>query len=346
MIKSRQGDVLKARTEALVNTVNCVGVMGKGVALQFKKAFPENFKAYHKACKTEQVQPGRMFIYDSGDLMETRWIINFPTKRHWRGKSRMEDVESGLNALVEDVKRLKIRSIAIPPLGCGNGGLDWNEVRPKIVNAFAKVPDVEVQLFEPMGAPKPEQMADRTEKPHLTPARALFIKLLDIYQSAEYRLSKLEIQKLAYFLQVSGEPLRLNYEKHKYGPYAHNLNHVLSRLEGHYIQGFGDNTSKADDAVISLVPGAVAEAEAFLKSGHVESLLRLERVARLIEGFETPYGMELLATVHWVASEQAEDVLEEQVVNTVQAWSPRKADLFTKAHIHKTLKHLKSKHWL
>ena len=338
--------MLKARAEALVNTVNCVGVMGKGVALQFKKAFPENFKAYHKACKNDQVQPGRMFIYDSGDLMETRYIINFPTKRHWRGKSRMEDVESGLNALVDDVKRLKIQSIAMPPLGCGNGGLDWKEVRPKIVKAFELVPEVELQLFEPAGAPQPEQMTDRTEKPNLTVARALFIKLLDIYQIAEYRLSRLEIQKLAYFLQVSGEPLRLNYEKHKYGPYAHNLNHVLSRLDGHYIQGFGDNTGKADDAIMALIPGAAEEAGQFLESGHSDSLNRLDRVAKLIEGFETPYGMELLATVHWVVSEQGGDMSEMQVIDAVQSWSQRKAGLFTSNHIRKTFQHLKAKKWL
>lgn len=150
MITKKQGDLLKSEAQALVNTVNCVGVMGKGVALQFKHAFPENFKAYEKACKANLVQPGKMFTFDAGTLMQSRWIINFPTKRHWRDGSRIEDVEAGLSALVEEVKRLKIKSIAIPPLGCGNGGLDWSQVRPLIVRAFDEMPEVDVQLFEPV----------------------------------------------------------------------------------------------------------------------------------------------------------------------------------------------------
>jgi O-acetyl-ADP-ribose deacetylase (regulator of RNase III) len=348
MIIIKQGDLLKAQPEALVNTVNCVGVMGKGVALQFKKAFPENCRAYEKACKAGLVQPGKMFIFDAGNLMQTRFIINFPTKRHWKGKSLMEDVESGLTALVEEIKRLKIKSIAIPPLGCGNGGLDWSQVRPRIEQAFAALPDVEVQLFEPAGAPQPERMVNRTEKPHLTVARALFIKLLDLYKVADYRLSKLEIQKLAYFLQESGEPLKLNFEKHKYGPYADKLNHVLSRLDGHFIQGFGDNTEKAETASIGLMPDAAAEAEFFLESsGCGPSLSRLGKVKKLIEGFETPYGMELLATVHWASTHvEKPPASEEEAVKLVHEWSERKAERFTPRHIQVTYQRLQECGWL
>ena len=348
MITKKQGDLLKSQSQALVNTVNCVGVMGKGVALQFKKAFPENCKAYEKACKASLVQPGKMFTFDAGTLMQTRWIINFPTKRHWRGGSHMEDVEAGLTALVEEVKRLKIKSIAIPPLGCGNGGLDWNQVRPLIEQAFAKLPEVDVQLFEPIGAPEAEKMTNRTGKPHLTLARALFIKLLDLYKLADYQLSRLEIQKLAYFLQSAGEPLRLDFEAHKFGPYAHNLNHVLSRLEGHYIRGFGDNSEKADSASISLMPDAVADAERFLKeNGEKQSLDRLDKVQRLIEGFETPYGMELLATVHWVSMHvENPPASVDEAIPRVQKWSSRKAELFTPNHIQKTYKRLQECGWL
>jgi len=348
MITIKQGDLLTAQAEALVNTVNCVGVMGKGVALQFKKAFPENCKAYEKACKAEEVRPGKMFIFDAGGLMQPRWVINFPTKRHWLGKSRMEDVEAGLLALVAEVKRLKIKSLAIPPLGCGNGGLDWARVRPCIEKAFAELSNVDVQLFEPIGAPKIEKMTNRTEKPRLTVARALFIKLLNIYKQADYRLSLLEIQKLAYFLQESGQPLRLNFERHKYGPYAHNLNHVLSRLDGHYIHGYGDNTGKADKASISIHSGAVDEADRFLtESGEVESLARVRKVQQLIEGFETPYGMELLATVHWVSTHvENPPASEEEAIPLVQQWSSRKAELFTAKHIQKTYQRLKECSWL
>ena len=122
MIEYKRGDILAEDAEALVNTVNTVGVMGGGIALQFKKAFPANFKAYAATCKRGDVQPGRMFVFETGQLTNPRYIINFPTKRHWRGKSRMEDIDAGLEALVKEVRDRGIRSIAIPPLGSGLGG--------------------------------------------------------------------------------------------------------------------------------------------------------------------------------------------------------------------------------
>jgi O-acetyl-ADP-ribose deacetylase (regulator of RNase III) len=153
MIRSAKGDLLSADVEALVNTVNTVGVMGKGIALQFKQAFPNNFAAYKAACKHGGVKLGKMFVY-STETHCPRFIINFPTKQHWKGKSKISDIASGLEDLVELVKREKIRSIALPPLGCGHGGLNWDQVRPLIEEAFARVPEVEVELFEPVGALK------------------------------------------------------------------------------------------------------------------------------------------------------------------------------------------------
>lgn len=148
MIRYVQGDILQADSEALVNTVNCVGVMGRGIALRFKEAFPANFKAYAVACRRGEVQPGRLFVFDTGRLTKPRYIINFPTKRHWCGKSRLEDIEAGLAALVEEIRSRRIRSIAIPPLGSGLGGLDWAEVRPRIERALAALPEVEALVFE------------------------------------------------------------------------------------------------------------------------------------------------------------------------------------------------------
>jgi len=152
VIEHKRGNVLKEQTEALVNTVNCVGVMGRGVALQFKNAFPENFKAYAEACKQEKVKPGCLFVYETGRMMPPRYIINFPTKRHWRGKSRMEDIESGLRSLVEVIRCHNIRSIAIPPLGSGLGGLNWQQVKSHIEAAVKPLTEVQVIIYEPMGA--------------------------------------------------------------------------------------------------------------------------------------------------------------------------------------------------
>lgn len=144
MIEYKTGDILSEEAEALVNTVNCVGVMGRGIALQFKRAFPENFKAYEARCKRNEMQPGCVFVFETDELFSPRYIINFPTKRHWRGKSRIEDIESGLVSLVEEIQSRGIRSIAIPPLGSGLGGLDWTEVRTRMQGAMEELGDVTI----------------------------------------------------------------------------------------------------------------------------------------------------------------------------------------------------------
>lgn len=348
MIEIAKGNILEADAEALVNTVNCVGFMGKGIALQFKQAFPANFRAYEKACQSEEVVPGRMFIFDNGRLLNPRFIINFPTKRHWRGKSLIVDIRSGLKALIADVQRLDIHSIAVPPLGCGLGGLNWGEVRPMIEKAFAEVPGVRVLLYEPAGTPDAKAMPVRTVRPHMTPARALFVKLMDAYAALGYSRTLLEVQKLAYFLQEAGEPLKLKYEAGHYGPYAANLNKVLEVMEGHYIRGYGD--SQKPQAEIELLPGAVEEAADFL-AGRPDSLIRLERVSQLIEGFETPYGMELLATVHWVAHRGGPNARgpapdAAAAAEQIHRWNPRKQAVFKLEHIRVAWDHLDQHGWL
>lgn len=348
MIEIARGNLLTAEVDALVNTVNCVGYMGKGIALQFKQAFPANFKTYEAACVAEAVVPGRMLIHDNGGLVNPRWIINFPTKRHWRGKSRLDDVAAGLSALISDVKRLGIRSIAVPPLGCGLGGLDWAIVRPMIEQAFEAVPEVVVQLFEPHGAPPAKAMLVRTEKPRMTPARALFVMLLDAYSALDYSRTLLEVQKLAYFLQVAGQPLRLHYEAGHYGPYADKLNKVLEVMEGHFVRGYGD--SQKPGAQIELLAGAVGEANSFL-ADDFDARGRLRQVSELIEGFETPYGMELLATVHWVATQSSPGSLQpardpEQAIAHVHAWNPRKRSVFKPEHVRVAWTHLHAYGWL
>ena len=207
-----QGNLLKQDdVDAIVNTVNCVGVMGKGIALQFKNKWPSNYQQYEIACKNKLVKTGRMFVYDSGGLVKPNFIINFPTKDHWRGNSKLEYVQDGLNDLIDQIKHLNIKSIAIPPLGCGNGGLDWKEVKPLIENAFNNLPDVEVRIFEPSGSPTANDMEVKTAKPKMTNGRAAILKIIDTYREVGYGLSKIEVQKLAFFLQEAGENLKLNF---------------------------------------------------------------------------------------------------------------------------------------
>ena len=343
MIRFTSGNLLDAGAEALVNTVNCVGVMGKGIALQFKQAFPQVFAAYARGCRRGEVQPGRMFTVETGQMMGPRFVINFPTKRHWKGKSRLEDIEAGLQALVAELRRLGVTSVAVPPLGCGAGGLDWAEVRPRIEAALGRLPEVEVLLFEPKGAPPPDAIKVATTKPRMTRARALFVKLIEQYCEPGYRLTLLEIQKLAYFLQEAGEALKLEFTKQKYGPYAENLHFVLQRIEGHYIRGYGD---RSQDAQVYLLPEGRAEAHAAL-GGEPEAGARLGRVARLIEGFETPFGLELLSSVHWVTAKEAAPVVSAgDAVMAVHAWNDRKRTIFEPRHIRIAWDQLRGEGWI
>lgn len=344
MIKLTQGDILKANAEALVNTVNCVGIMGRGIALQFRKAFPENFKAYKAACDAKQVQAGKMFVYDLNRLYNPRFIVNFPTKRHWKGKSRIEDIKFGLTDLIDLVQKQQIRSIAIPPLGCGLGGLNWEEVRPLIIEAFQSLPEVSVLLFEPIGSPQATEMVKEIKEPKMTIGRAALLGLMRRYLAAvmDPAVTLLEVHKLMYFMQEAGEPLRLNYQKAIYGPYAENLRHVLSHIEGHFISGYGDAEDRPDKP-LELNSYFSEQAETFLME-HEETQERFDRVADLIKGFETTFGMELLSTVHWVVTRE-EAVTAEDTVMKVHAWNTRKR-MFESRHIHLAWKRLHEAGWI
>jgi O-acetyl-ADP-ribose deacetylase (regulator of RNase III) len=337
-----QGDLLKTDVEALVNTVNCVGVMGRGIALQFKQAFPENYKAYKTACERGEVQPGRMFITERTGLGLPRYLINFPTKRHWKGKSRFEDIESGLQALVADIERLSITSIALPPLGAGLGGLSWSEVRARIEEALGALPHLRVIVFEPGDAPPVSRNV--TKAPSMTPGRAALVGLMDRYLGGmlDPFVSLLEVQKLMYFLQEAGQDLRLTYQPHYYGPYAPDLRHVLRRLEGHLITGYADG-GEDPGKPLELVVGAREDAAKFLVNSS-EVAARFERVTLLVDGFETAYGMELLSTVHFAATHLGASTCE-GVIDAVHAWSERKKQ-FTSAQITLAWNILSKQGWL
>ncbi len=344
MIVYKTGDIFNEDAEAIVNTVNCVGVMGRGIALQFKKRFPENFKVYESACKKKSVIPGKMFIYKTGSLIGPKYVINFPTKRHWRGASRIEDIESGLQDLEKVIKELKIKSIALPPLGSGLGGLDWNEVRSLIENKLSQIFDISIVVFEPKGAPQAEKMAKNRKVPKMTPGRAALVELVHRYLSGllDPFITLLEIHKLMYFLQESGELLRLKYQKNIYGPYAENLRHVLNSIEGHLLSGYADGGDMPDKE-LKLVPGAYEDASRFLKE-YPQTKQHYDRVSNLVEGFESPFGMELLSTVHWIISKEG-ITAKDQVVVKVHQWNALKKQ-FTSRQIELAYNVLADKGWL
>ncbi len=344
MIEIARGDILKSDAEALVNTVNCVGVMGRGVALQFRNEFPNNFDAYKIACTREEVQPGKMFVFDLSTLQNPHYVINFPTKRHWKGHSRIEDIRSGLTSLVAEIKSRDIQSVAIPPLGCGLGGLNWAEVKPLIVSAFRELPDVTVYLYEPVGAPPAATMVKHHKAPNMTNGPATLLVLARQYLAAvmDPFVTLLELHKLMYFMQEAGEDLSLRYAKATYGPYAENLRHMLLRIDGYFITGYGDAEDDPEKQ-IELNHDAIGRADKLLRSRETTKS-HVDRVVDLISGFETPYGMELLATVHWVASkEQSSDA--EEAIARVYDWNPRKR-MFSESHIRLAWDVLEKHGWL
>ena len=343
MIEIKRGNIFDEDVEALVNSVNCVGVMGRGIALQFKDSFPDNYKAYRDACKRNEVTPGRMFVFETGRLDNPHYIINFPTKRHWRGKSRIEDIKAGLDALAHEIVTRNIVSIAIPPLGSDLGGLDWREVRPLIEEMLQETPHVSAVMFEPGYIPI-DRPNYSTDVPKMTSGRATLISLIHHYLrgSLDPFVTLLEIHKLMYFMQQSGEKLNLRFQKANYGPYAENLRHLLKEIEGHYTAGYANN-GDAPGQQIELVPGAIEEAEAYLVAQPGTSK-KLTKVMELVEGFESPFGLELLSTVHWASLDDSYS-REEGIVERTYSWGKRK-EQFTRRQINLALQVLTNKGWL
>lgn len=323
MIEYKNGDIFETTAEAIVNTVNCVGIMGRGIALQFKKRYPENFNSYAAACKKKEVVPGKMLVFETGNMVNPRYIINFPTKRHWRGASRMGDITAGLKALATEITNLQIKSIAIPPLGCGLGGLDWRLVKAEISNALGIIPNVVIEVYEPGHTPAADKMVHSSKVPNMTPGRAALIVLMNKYLIVllDPLITLLEIHKLMYFLQEAGEVLRLKYTKAPYGPYAENLRQVLKEIEGHYISGYADGGDQPNKS-IELIPGALDKGKFFLKN-YPETQKRMERVCALVEGFETSFGLELLATVHWLITRENCNSLSD-IIKSTYAWNEHK----------------------
>lgn len=345
MIAQAHGNLLQADVDALVNTVNTVGVMGKGIALQFKRAFPAMFEDYARAAKRHELALGTMHVWPTDSMTGPRFVINFPTKGHWKAGSRLTDIERGLDDLVRVIEREGIRSIAVPPLGCGNGGLDWAVVEPLIRSKLAPLTGVEILVYPPSGAPAAADMPTAGARPPMTPGRAALVQLLAQYsRHALGDASLVEVQKLAYFLQVAGEQLRLDFAANHYGPYADALRHVLVTIEGHYLSGFGDGSARVHESEpLKLMPGAEAIATAALVE-RPDTVAHLSRVLELIEGFETPYGLELLATAHWVLTHQAVSD-DEAVVAAVRDWSPRKGRMFTTSHVVVAIDTLRNHGW-
>ncbi len=305
MITFTQGNLLEADAEALVNTVNTVGVMGKGIALMFKEHFPENFFLYKEACKKQEIVIGRVFATERRDVTGgPRWIINFPTKEHWRSPSKLEWIRAGLNDLRRFIEEHSITSIALPPLGSGNGGLDWQDVRPLIERSLDSLSDVAIIVYEPTS--KYQNVAKREGVEKLTPGRALMTEVVRRYWILGIECTLLEIQKLAYFVEKEilsqglQNPLNLNFHADRYGPYSPKLRHLLNALDGSYLHCEKRLADAGPLDVIGFDDKKMDRVTLYLSSEAKPYRPVLDAISALIEGFESPLGMELLATVDWL----------------------------------------------
>ena len=360
MITYTQGNLLEADTQALVNTVNTVGVMGKGIALMFKQQFPENFKRYAKACKSGDMQVGKMFvvaidapsIQHSQPQLKQRWIVNFPTKQHWRAKSQIEWIQAGLQDLRQWLIDNRIESIAIPALGAGNGGLPWQQVKPLIEQTLGDLPNIDIQIFEPSGSYYTVATAPITD--NLTHARALLYQVVDRYWVLGMECSLLEVHKLMWFLQRAIErhrlanPLQLSFTPHYYGTYAPNLRHLLNHLDGSYLLAEKRLPDCKPLDVIWTNQTKQADVQNFLQTSIPEFLPVLSEVEKVIAGFESPFGLELLSTVDWLVYQEQYPATVEGIKQGMQnwqageIWARRKLDLFNDQHIDFALQHLKT----
>jgi O-acetyl-ADP-ribose deacetylase (regulator of RNase III) len=352
MMRFVQGNLLTAETDAVVNTVNTVGVMGKGIALMFKERFPKNYEAYAAACERGEVQIGKMFVTSNDELGGPRWIINFPTKKHWRQPTKLDWVLEGLDSLKVVIVEKRIRSIAIPPLGCGNGGLEWKVVRPAIETALSNLVDVDIIVYEP--TEQYQNVAKKTGFEKLTPARALIAEAVRRYWVLGIECTLLETQKLAWFLERTikqmnlPDPLDLRFIADRYGPYANRLTHLLNGLDGSYLHCDKRLADARPFDTIWFEETKRSRLELYLKSNEVKLYLpALEAMDELIDGFQSPLGMEALATVDWlIYRENAESTLA-SIHLGIQNWpagpnhAQRKEGLFSDRLLRLALERLR-----
>jgi O-acetyl-ADP-ribose deacetylase (regulator of RNase III)/uncharacterized protein YwgA len=337
-IEFKNGNMFLEPAQALVNTVNCVGVMGKGVALEFKKRWPANFKAYKKLCDAKELSPGEMFIFDTKELFAPegpQYLINFPTKAHWRQKSKLSFVEDGLDALRETIEKNGIKSIAIPPLGCGNGGLDWAEVKPLIESKLSDLQNVKIIVFPPKeAADKPEHVNTKLE---MTYERAILLKSLnDLERYFDGSFDRISLQKITYFLQALGVNFNLSFARHLHGPYSPTLKKAFTAFEEHgMIAGFLNGERQTH-----VTNSGCAIADDFLNQAGKQSDDIIDRLSKLIQGYESPYGLELLASVHWLAHHENHYPVE-KIIAAMGSWNESKRNAFNEDSIRVAYQRLK-----
>ena len=341
MIKYQKGNLLEAQTEALVNTVNTVGVMGKGIALQFKEQYPHNFQVYQKACKNGSFTVGSLLIVKETTLNGEKLIVNFPTKKDWKHPSTYSYIETGLQALVKELDKNEIKSIAIPPLGCGNGGLDWAKVKP-LMEQYLKDLPLDIVIYEPNEAIKKhlQEKEQKVKNAKLTDKRAMLLSAMYSYElSMGENVNLFVANKLAYFLQRIGEPMRLTFEKAPYGPFSTQVGHFLYQFNGVYIKGLEQFDAKPFEPLI-LNYNIYEELNKYINQTLTpQQHTHLKALKTLTTGFESFLALEVLATVDYIRQEHKTND-KNTILELIGNWSNRKKQEIKAKHVDLALERL------
>ena len=305
-----------------------------------QKRFPQNFKAYKAACKNGLVKTGKMFVFTELDLQGQKIIVNFPTKEEWYKNSQYKWIEEGLEDLVNVIHELKIKSISIPPLGCGNGGLQWEKVKDLMIHYLGNLAEVEVLVYEPNAQIKNILQKENSKKEvKLTPARAMLLFALFKFEKYGEYSTVFTANKLAYFLQESGENLKLKFEPYTYGPYAQAVEKVLYALNGKYLKGLEQMNAKPFEP-LQLNYSRFKEVEDYVTTNlSEEQRNRLESLFEAIEGFESTLSLEILSSVHYITSKHPQ-IEKAEIVGKIKEWNKRKSDLITEKYVSIAYEHL------
>lgn len=325
MIKYITGNILESDAEALINTVNTVGVMGKGIALQFKKAYKNNYKAYVEACKSKNIEIGKLFVTEDSNLMSNKKIIvNFPTKTDWRKPSEYSYIEAGLDDLIEVITKYDIKSVAIPPLGSGNGGLEWEKVKLIIQQKLNNI-DTEIFVYEPTVEIKEKLKKERVK---LTDARALLLYVLyDLVKNGEF-VSEFSSEKVCYFLQRFGAEkyFKLEFTPYFYGPYSGKVRFLLNVLNGSYLMGYSDMNKKPFEPLMLVADGYDTVRKYVEEKPELLSIA--QKTVNFLSGFYSDFALELLSSIDFITITQKtfdKDSIEEQLRN----WNKRKSNMLS-----------------
>lgn len=321
MIRFSTGNMFDAHVDAIVNTVNLVGVMGKGVALQFKERFKNNYQVYKQACDDRTLGIGNSLVVEEMWQGRNIWVINFPTKVHWRNPSEYMYIERGLENLIDIIHKYDIKSIAIPPLGAGNGGLDWYRVKDLIVSKLSSL-DCDIVVFEPG-----YEAISAEKKVTLTQARALLVYMLDRVQREGNEATAFSAVKSVYFLQKFGAEkiFNMKFEKYIYGPYCDQVRHVLHAIDGGYIRGFADMTKKPFEP-FDVIPEKMSEVKYKVESDILLNDI-VTRTCQFLDGFWDDFSLELMSSVDYLISVRP-DASVDEVYDLLGAWNERKKKLF------------------